>query len=82
MLNQDCHQDCNHNYCPFAQDTKNPNRYVCLKCGVEREINRHSSSFSSFLMLLLCLFIAFQVIVVLERQSNENPQIEQIEPIY
>ncbi|AUT02160.1 hypothetical protein CLI64_18205 [Nostoc sp. CENA543] len=74
MLNQDCHHDCNHNYCPFAQDSKNANRYVCLKCGVEREINRHPSGFGSFLLLLLSLFIAFQVIVMLDKQNNDNQQ--------
>jgi len=36
MLDKDCHHDCNQNQCPFAQDTRNPNRYVCLKCGVAR----------------------------------------------
>ncbi|WP_414577341.1 hypothetical protein [Anabaena sp. CCY 9402-a] len=73
MLNKECHHDCNHSYCPFAQDTKNPNRYVCLKCGVEREINRYSG-FGSLLMLLLMLFAAFQLIVVLERRNYQNQQ--------
>lgn len=72
MLNKDCHHDCNQSYCPFAQDTKNANRYVCLKCGVEREINRYPSSFGSLVMLLLSLFIAFQVLVNLEKQDNQQ----------
>lgn len=78
MLNQDCHHGCNHSYCPFAQDSKNPNRYVCLKCGVEREINKYHSGFGSFLMLLLGLFIAFQLIVTLERHNNQNQRSDSI----
>lgn len=74
MLDRDCHHDCNQNQCPFAQDTRNPNRYVCLKCGVEREINKYSSSFSSFLLLLLGLFISFQLLVNYEKQSNPQRQ--------
>ncbi|MBD2342772.1 hypothetical protein [Anabaena subtropica] len=74
MLNKDCHHDCNQSYCPFAQDNNNANRYVCLKCGTEREINRYSSGFGSFLMLLLSLFIAFQLLVTYERQNNQPQQ--------
>lgn len=74
MLDKDCHHDCNQNQCPFAQDTRNPNRYVCLKCGVEREINRHPSGLSSFLLLLLSLFIAFQLLINYEKQNNPQKQ--------
>lgn len=70
MLNKDCHHDCNQNQCPFAQDTHNPNRYVCLKCGIERGINKYSSRFGSFLLLLLSLFISFQLLVNYEKQNN------------
>ncbi|MDZ8263402.1 hypothetical protein [Nostoc sp. ChiQUE01b] len=48
--------------------------YVCLKCGVEREINKYSSGFGSFLLLLLSLFIAFQLLVNYERQDNPQRQ--------
>jgi hypothetical protein len=75
MLNKDCHHDCNQGNCPFAQDSKNANRYVCLKCGVEREINRYPSGFGSIVMLLLSLFIASQVLINLEKQDNQ-PQSE------
>ncbi|WP_414517400.1 hypothetical protein [Nostoc sp. PCC 9305] len=74
ILDKDCHHDCNQNQCPFAQDTHNPNRYVCLKCGVEREINQYSSGFGSFLLLLLSLFIAFQLLVNYEKQNNVQRQ--------
>ncbi|MHC5729629.1 MAG: hypothetical protein ACYTXY_36995, partial [Nostoc sp.] len=50
------------------QDTRNPNRYVCLKCGVERKINKYPSGLGSFLLLLLGLFISFQLL------ANDNKQ--------
>ncbi|MEH2145404.1 hypothetical protein [Nostoc sp.] len=70
MLDKDCHHDCNQNHCPFAQDTRNPNRYVCLKCGVEREINKYPSGLGSFLLLLLGLFISFQLLANYEKQHE------------
>ncbi|MDJ1170098.1 hypothetical protein PMG71_11725 [Roseofilum sp. BLCC_M154] len=36
-----CLTDCSQNYCPFVQDPRNPRRYVCLKCGLERSLDRH-----------------------------------------
>lgn len=57
MFSNDCPHDCESNHCPFAQDTHNPNRYVCLKCGFDREINRHKFDFGSFLWLLVTLLI-------------------------
>jgi hypothetical protein len=74
MLDKGCHHDCNQNQCPFAQDTRNLNRYVCLKCGVEREINKYPSSFSSFFLLLLSLFIAFQLLVNYENKNDSQRQ--------
>lgn len=74
MLDKACHHDCNQNQCPFAQDTRNPNRYVCLKCGIEREINKYSPGFGSFLLLLLSLFISFQLLVIYERRNDLQRQ--------
>lgn len=74
MLDKDCHHDCNQNQCPFAQDTGNPNRYVCLKCGVEREINKYPSGLGSFLLLLLSLFILFQLLANYHKQNHLQKQ--------
>ena len=74
MLDKDCHHDCNQNHCPFAQDTRNPNRYVCLKCGVEREINKYPSGLGSFLLLLLGLFISFQLLANYDNQNEPQRQ--------
>lgn len=40
MSRKTCLTDCSQNYCPFVQDPKNPRRYVCLKCGLERSLDR------------------------------------------
>ena len=74
MLDKDCHHDCNQNHCPFAQDTRNLNRYVCLKCGVEREINKYPSGLGSFLLLLLGLFISFQLLANYDKQNEPQKQ--------
>ncbi|MBW4616854.1 MAG: hypothetical protein KME21_27145 [Desmonostoc vinosum HA7617-LM4] len=78
MLDKDCHHDCNPSYCPFAQDTHNPNRYVCLKCGVEREINKYPSGIGSFLLLLLSLLVIFQLLVDFDKQNKPKNQQESI----
>ncbi|MFH7030176.1 MAG: hypothetical protein ACHBN1_33655 [Heteroscytonema crispum UTEX LB 1556] len=74
MLDKECHHDCNQSYCPFAQDAHDANRYVCLKCGVEREIDRYKSSFSSFLLLILGLLISFMLITNYEKQNKSQKQ--------
>jgi hypothetical protein len=74
MLKQDCHHDCNLSHCPFAQDTRNPNRYVCLKCGVERDINHSRPSLGSFVLLILALFLSFQVLANSEKTEYQNQQ--------
>jgi hypothetical protein len=74
MLDKECHHDCNQGYCPFAQDANDANRYVCLKCGVEREINRYKSGFNSFFMLILALFISFLILANDEKQKKSPNQ--------
>ncbi|MBW4641532.1 MAG: hypothetical protein KME23_00620 [Goleter apudmare HA4340-LM2] len=74
MLKKDCHHDCNLSHCPFTQDTRNSNRYVCLKCGVERDIDQNRSGLFSFLLLILALFISFLVLVDAEKQDREYQQ--------
>ncbi len=74
MLGKDCSHDCHPSSCPFAQDTRNPDRYVCLKCGVERDINQYSSGVRFFWLLILGLFIAFQLLT-----NNEKPKDQQQE---
>jgi hypothetical protein len=74
MLNQDCNWNCNPQTCEFAQDKDHQNRYVCLKCGAERDIdrNRSHSSFSSFLLLLLAFLISLQLLANEENQKKQK----------
>jgi ssDNA-binding Zn-finger/Zn-ribbon topoisomerase 1 len=44
--------------CPFVRDPRDVNRYVCLKCGLERRIDR-ASGFDFIL-----LFITTVVIII------------------
>ncbi|OUL21062.1 hypothetical protein BV378_27790 [Nostoc sp. RF31YmG] len=74
MLGKDCRHDCNSSSCPFAQDTRNPDRYVCLKCGVERDINQYSSGIRFFWLLILALLIAFQLLANGEKQNDQKQQ--------
>ncbi len=74
MLQKDCHHDCQQNSCPFAQDTHHPNRYVCLKCGVTRDIDKYPSSFGSFILLMLALLCSFYLLANGEKQKNQHPQ--------
>ncbi|MBP0014142.1 MAG: hypothetical protein J7545_03255 [Roseofilum sp. SBFL] len=45
MSRKTCLTDCSQNYCPFVQDPKNPRRYVCLKCGLERSLDRRDRDY-------------------------------------
>ncbi|WP_154655809.1 hypothetical protein [Fortiea contorta] len=72
MLKHDCNYDCNLNHCPFVQDTRNPNRYVCLKCGVDRQIDR-PFSLATILLVMLGLLLFFQV---LTPPKQKPPQLK------
>ncbi|MFB2770674.1 hypothetical protein ACE1AT_15495 [Pelatocladus sp. BLCC-F211] len=72
MLGKDCHHDCNQSNCPFAKDAHNANRYVCLKCGIERNIDH---TFGSFWLVVLAVLIVF-LLLTQKNQQNE-PQEQQ-----
>ncbi|MBW4554739.1 MAG: hypothetical protein KME59_02140 [Trichormus sp. ATA11-4-KO1] len=78
MLEKHCDHDCNQSHCPFAQDVHNPNRYVCLKCGIKREINNYPSGLGNFLLLLLSLFISFYLLTNYSQQNNLQEQQKSI----
>ncbi|MDJ1174512.1 hypothetical protein [Roseofilum capinflatum] len=60
-----CLTDCSQNHCPFVQDPKNPRRYVCLKCGLERSLDRRERSHPSDGDRSSALIIAFMTVIVL-----------------
>lgn len=55
MTNRECTHECEQNRCPFVTDAHNPNRYVCLKCGLERSIDRNDLHW--FLLLVITGFV-------------------------
>ncbi|MGI8504401.1 MAG: hypothetical protein ACR2LR_25200 [Hassallia sp.] len=74
MFPKDCPHDCESNHCPFAQDTHNPNRYVCLKCGFDRQIDRNPFDFGSFLLLI------FTMLVIVSLLANDGKQGKKLVP--
>ncbi len=50
-------QKCQELYCPWIQDSRDENHYICLKCQQERQINQ-SNGWEVFLMI-------FAVVVLL-----------------
>lgn len=51
----DCSGNCAQNYCPFVQDPRNPRRYVCLKCGLERSLDERNGEGDRPSALILAL---------------------------
>jgi hypothetical protein len=38
-----CSRECDRaGFCPFVRDPDRPTRYVCLKCGLDRDIRQFS----------------------------------------
>jgi len=42
-------------FCPWVQDTENPNRYVCLKCQRQRNIDNFNIPTPIFFILAAIL---------------------------
>ncbi|WP_143162079.1 hypothetical protein [Phormidesmis priestleyi] len=68
-----CPSDCNQGNCPFVNDPQRVTRYVCLRCGLERDINDgiHLDPF------LLPLLIASLVVMLIMSQRSPTPQPDQ-----
>ncbi len=57
-----CSSDCDRGNCPFVSDPQRSTRYVCLKCGLERDINSGLQIDPIILLILIAsLFIALLV---------------------
>lgn len=61
MKSTNCSQDCNQGVCPFVQDPHDENRYVCLKCGLERSLERFS--FGDFLVMFVTTFFIVLMLI-------------------
>lgn len=73
-----CSQNCEyHGHCPFIQDPHNSNRYICLRCGTERQVSQFSSVGGFFDFLLL---IAFAVLIA-SAFTSSGSQLEPVEEL-
>lgn len=58
-------------FCPWVQDTENPNRYVCLKCQRQRNIDNFNIPTPIFFILAAILGLILQSIIL-----EKSPQIQ------
>ncbi|HLO88756.1 MAG TPA: hypothetical protein VK203_27630 [Nostocaceae cyanobacterium] len=78
MLNNHCDHNCNIDncsHCPFVQDSRNLNRYVCLKCGIERQINNRTFSTGTLVLILVSLVIMLPMVDKYD-QPKQQPEEE------
>ena len=51
-------ENCNNLYCPWVQNNRDSNHYVCLKCGRERKINNYElDNFWLFLAVIVVMIL-------------------------
>lgn len=65
-----CSHQCEQNNCPFVSDPQRPSRYICLKCGLERDIDEGRNTFG-----MPFIFLAVLALVVLF-YSRSNLEIK------
>ena len=65
-----CSSDCDRGTCPFVNDPNCSTRYICLKCGLERDINDGIRIDPFFLFIL----IASLVVMLIMSQRSPTPQ--------
>ncbi len=68
-----CSSDCDRGTCPFVNDPNCTTRYVCLKCGLERDIS-DGIRFDPFFLLIL---VAPLVITMIMNYQSPTPQTDQ-----
>ncbi|MCL1464802.1 hypothetical protein [Argonema galeatum] len=52
---------CNQLYCPWVQDSRDPDHYVCLKCDRERYINQSNNLSMLLIVVAIALILALLV---------------------
>jgi hypothetical protein len=72
-----CSSDCDRGTCPFVSDPNSPNRYVCLKCGLERDIS-DSIRPDPFFLFLLTLLLG-TVLIMSQRSPASQPDPAPVE---
>ncbi|MBD2744838.1 hypothetical protein [Coleofasciculus sp. FACHB-1120] len=63
-------QKCQELYCPWIQDSRDENHYICLKCQQERQINQ-ANGWEFFLMI----FVIVALIALLTSGTIQNNRI-------
>ncbi|KAM3108641.1 hypothetical protein [Phormidesmis sp. 146-33] len=66
-----CSSDCDQGNCPFVSDPQRSTRYVCLKCGLERDIENDVNP-ARFILLLLALPLVITLLMS-QRPSPLQP---------
>lgn len=63
LKNQNCAHECAQGHCPFVNDPQNPRRYVCLKCGLERSLDKYDNENPPVLALVFTAVIIFMLLL-------------------
>ena len=64
---------CNDHFCPWVKHSQERDRYMCLKCGLERNFYETNG----FYILLLCIVIAlFITLMTGFNRTQDNPRIQ------
>ncbi|NEP42514.1 MAG: hypothetical protein F6K35_26155 [Okeania sp. SIO2H7] len=65
--------NCKHPFCPWVRHSQHSDRYLCLKCGLERNFNEPNGIF----ILLIIIAIAVALTITTGRSYQpENLRIE------
>lgn len=59
--------------CPWVQDAENPNRYVCLKCGKEKNIDRPNIEAPIWFILAVIFGLIIQTTILEKQPQIQNP---------
>ena len=65
MVPKTCIADCTNSYCPFIQDPENNRRYVCLKCGLDRSLDKEEDKDDRSSVIPLMLMGVIMILVLL-----------------
>jgi len=72
-----CSSDCDQGNCPFVSDPQRSTRYVCLKCGLERDIENGIRP-DPFFLFIMILFLA-TALIMSQRSLAPQPDLAPIE---
>ncbi|NER36478.1 MAG: hypothetical protein F6J93_21250 [Oscillatoria sp. SIO1A7] len=62
-----CNNQFEGNGCPIVNDPSRPSRFVCLKCGIDRDINEDENNFGNLFIAIIALAVMGFFL------SNNNP---------